>query len=155
MLLLAGLTVLFIKLDQDRKKLARRILGPSAAEIPAGTALRRNLRRICALAALFFLISAACVPQWGIELAPVTEMRGSLIVAVDVSYSMAAKDLKPNRLEHARMLLNDLAERLAEYRVGIVAFAGKAYTQCPLTDDAEAIKYFAGTSVAFIAMYII
>lgn len=143
MLLLAGLAVLFIKLDQDRKKLARRILGPSAAEIPAGTALRRNLRRICALAALFFLISAACVPQWGIELAPVTEMRGSLIVAVDVSYSMAAKDLKPNRLEHARMLLNDLAERLAEYRVGIVAFAGKAYTQCPLTDDAEAIKYFA------------
>ena len=143
MLLLAGITVLFIKLDRDRKKIARRILGPSAAEVPQGTMLRRNLRRICAVAALFFLIAAACVPQWGIELAPVTEMRGSLIVAVDVSYSMAAKDLKPNRLEHARMLLNDLSERLAEYRVGIIAFAGKAYTQCPLTDDSEAIKYFA------------
>ena len=143
LLALAGLAVLFFRLESGRKKLAGRILGPEAAKVSAGVSFRRNVRLACAIAGLFFLIAAACVPQWGVELAPVTDMRGSLIVAVDVSLSMAAKDLKPNRLEHARLLLNDLAERLSEYRVGIVAFAGRAYTQCPLTDDSEAIKYFA------------
>lgn len=143
MLALAGVAFLFYKLDKGRRILAERILGRAAANISSGTALRRTLRRICACAALFFLIAAACVPQWGVELAPVTDMRGSLIVAVDVSLSMSAQDLKPNRLEHARMLLNSLADKFTEYRIGIVAFAGKAYTQCPLTDDSEAIKFFA------------
>ena len=142
MLALAGITFLFVRLDKGRHILAERILGKAAARLPEGVAMRRTLRRICAIAALFFLIAAACVPQWGVELAPVTDLRGSIIVAVDVSLSMAAKDLKPTRLEHARMLLNDISDKFAEYRMGIVAFAGKAYTQCPLTDDSEAIKYF-------------
>lgn len=142
LLALAGITFLFVNLDKGRHLLAERILGKSGARLPEGVALRRTLRRICAIAALFFLIAAACVPQWGVELSPVTDLRGNIIVAVDVSLSMAAKDLKPSRLEHARMLLNDIADKFAEYRMGIVAFAGKAYTQCPLTDDAEAIKYF-------------
>lgn len=143
LLALAGIMFLFARLEQGRRVIARRVLGKRAAELPPGVRTRRILRLVFAGLALFFLIAAACVPQWGVELAPVTDLRGSIIVAIDVSLSMAAKDLKPSRLDNARMLLNDISDRFSEYRMGIVAFSGKAYTQCPLTDDAEAIRYFA------------
>jgi Ca-activated chloride channel family protein len=55
---------------------------------------------------------------------------------------MTAKDLKPSRLENAKLMLGALAEKFPDYRIGVVAFAGRAYIQCPLTTDLDAIKYF-------------
>jgi len=94
------------------------------------------------LAALAFLLAAAGGPQWGVEMAPVTDLGGSLVVAVDASASMGAKDLKPSRMENAKMMLAALADKFQDYRVGIIAFSGDAYVQCPLTTDSDAIKYF-------------
>ncbi|OGS43873.1 MAG: hypothetical protein A3J79_13765, partial [Elusimicrobia bacterium RIFOXYB2_FULL_62_6] len=76
-------------------------------------------------------------------LAPVTELNGNIVIAVDTSLSMAARDLKPSRLENARLLLSAIAEQFADYRIGVAAFAGQAYIQCPLTTDKDAITYFA------------
>lgn len=103
---------------------------------------RKVLRDRLYLAALLALVFAAAGPQWGMELAPVTDLQGNLVIAVDTSASMGAKDLKPTRLANAKLLLNSLVDKFPDYRIGIVAFSGEAFVQCPLTTDAEALKYF-------------
>ena len=92
--------------------------------------------------AIFFLSISLSRPQWG-KKTDLSGRRGiDVIIAIDTSKSMLAEDLKPNRLENAKTSLGLLAEELAGNRVGLVAFAGRAFVQCPLTTDIEAIKLF-------------
>ena len=150
-LVLAWLTAAFaallffrFKAEESRLAAAGLLLGPAFGRMNAGTAAaRRRLRGVLYIAALGLGFLAAAGPQWGTELTAVTDLKGNIIIAVDTSLSMAAKDLKPSRLENARLLLGAIAEKFADYRIGVVAFAGDAYTQCPLTTDQEAISYFA------------
>ncbi|MBQ3667022.1 MAG: VWA domain-containing protein, partial [Elusimicrobiaceae bacterium] len=89
-----------------------------------------------------FLFVALAGPQWGIE---VTEAQGSFaqtVIAVDVSASMRAQDVKPTRLENAKRMLQMLVTRLREDRLGIIAFTSKAFIQCPITTDTDALNYF-------------
>ncbi len=65
-----------------------------------------------------------------------------VMVALDVSNSMLAQDLKPNRLERAKQLLNKLVEKMGDNRMGLVVFAGQAYLQMPLTADLAAAKMY-------------
>jgi tetratricopeptide (TPR) repeat protein len=65
-----------------------------------------------------------------------------VMIAIDVSKSMLAKDIQPNRLERAKQLLNKLIDKLSNDRIGIVVFAGKAYLQMPLTADHSAAKMY-------------
>src|SRR5690606_27412196 len=65
-----------------------------------------------------------------------------LIVAVDASRSMHARDVLPSRLARAKLELASFIDRLAGDRVGLVAFAGEAFVQCPLTHDYAAAKLF-------------
>lgn len=113
----------------------RRLSGEPALE-------RKALRDRLYLAALLLLAFAAAGPQWGMELAAVTDLQGNLVIAVDTSASMSAKDLKPSRLANAKLLINSLVDKFPDYRIGIVAFSGEAFVQCPLTTDTEALKYF-------------
>jgi len=69
-----------------------------------------------------------------------------VMIALDVSKSMLAGDIKPNRLERARQLVNKLIDRLQNDRLGIVVFAGKAYLQMPLTADHSAAKMYLSTA---------
>ena len=81
-------------------------------------------------------------PQIGQELSTV-QLRGSTIfILFDVSKSMLAEDLKPNRLERSKIMLSGLLERLTGNRVGIIAFAGEPFVFCPLTYDLMAAKQF-------------
>ncbi|HNW44372.1 MAG TPA: VWA domain-containing protein [Elusimicrobiales bacterium] len=149
--LLAWLTAAFAALvffrsraEEKRRALARLVLGPAAERLDSAPgAGRRGLRDFFFLAALGLAVAAAAGPQWGVELSPVTDLKGNIVIAVDTSLSMAARDLKPSRLENARLLLGAIAEQFADYRIGVAAFAGQAYIQCPLTTDQEAITYFA------------
>ncbi len=68
-----------------------------------------------------------------------------LMVAVDVSNSMLAQDVKPNRLERAKQVLNKVIEKLGDNRMGLVVFAGQAYLQMPLTPDLSAAKMYVST----------
>ena len=111
------------------------------------------------LVCVALLFTALAGPQWGIE---VTQSQGSFaqtVIAVDVSASMRAQDAKPNRLENAKRMLQMLTTRLREDRLGIIAFTSKAFIQCPITTDTDALNYFinalqpdmlpvAGTSLA-------
>ncbi len=65
-----------------------------------------------------------------------------IMIALDVSNSMLAQDITPNRLERAKQLLNKLIDKLDNDRIGIVVFAGKAYLQMPLTGDHSATKMY-------------
>jgi tetratricopeptide (TPR) repeat protein len=65
-----------------------------------------------------------------------------VMIAIDISKSMLAKDIQPNRLERAKQVLNKLIDKLDNDRIGIVVFAGKAYLQMPLTADHSAAKMY-------------
>jgi Ca-activated chloride channel family protein len=93
-------------------------------------------------AGLCLFALALAQPQCGSR-TELARRRGiDLVVAVDASKSMLARDVAPDRLDRAKLELNALLDSLKGDRVGIVAFAGDAYVQCPLTSDYAAAKLF-------------
>lgn len=92
--------------------------------------------------ALVLFAFALAQPQCG-ERAEVTKRRGiDVVVALDASKSMYARDITPSRIDRARLELSSLLDTLKGDRVAIVAFAGDAFVQCPLTSDYAAAKMF-------------
>lgn len=92
--------------------------------------------------ALFFLIIALARPQWGSEV-QVVEQRGiEIMIALDISQSMMAEDIKPNRLSRAKLTIVDLMNRLEGNEVGLVLFAGDSFIQFPLTFDFATARSF-------------
>lgn len=96
------------------------------------------------LAYLFFVLGLAN-PQIGSKLEEVKREGIDIMIALDLSNSMLAEDLKPNRLEKSKRAISKLVERLHSDRIGIVVFGGEAYTQLPLTSDLSAAKLFLRT----------
>jgi len=94
---------------------------------------------------LLAAIVAAARPQWGTRLEPVTRRGVDVVVVLDNSLSMAAEDLAPSRLVHARQAIDSLLELLAGDRVALVTFAGQASLVCPLTLDHAAVRLFLDT----------
>lgn len=85
--------------------------------------------------AFALLVTALCRPQWG-QVAVEQQGRGpDILVALDVSRSMLADDLAPNRLAAAKAAVAELLARLRGERIGLIAFAGSAFLVCPLTTD--------------------
>jgi Ca-activated chloride channel family protein len=98
----------------------------------------RRVRLGLVLAALAALAVAAMGPQWGLRWEQ-TQRRGlDIVIALDVSKSMLAQDLKPSRLARAKLAVLDLLPMLQGDRVALVAFAGTSFLQCPLTTDYDA-----------------
>jgi Ca-activated chloride channel family protein len=89
-----------------------------------------------------FLALALARPQWGAKLEEVQRKGVDVIIAMDVSNSMLAEDVKPSRLVRAREEVAALIDSLEGDRVGLVAFAGEPYVACPLTLDYSAAKVF-------------
>jgi Ca-activated chloride channel family protein len=142
----AGLLFLRFKAEEKRQAAARLLLGPSFDRLKAGPAAAlRRVRGLLYIFALGLAVIAVSGPQWGSELTPITDLKGNIVIAVDASLSMGARDVKPSRMENARLLLSAIADKFADYRIGVVAFAGDAYVQCPLTTDGSAIDYFASS----------
>jgi Ca-activated chloride channel family protein len=92
--------------------------------------------------ALLSLIIALADPQTGSRLEKVKRKGIDLMICLDVSNSMLAQDIKPNRLERAKQSIIRLIDNLEGDRLGIIVFAGKAYTQLPITTDYAAAKMF-------------
>jgi Ca-activated chloride channel family protein len=127
LILLPLLALLFFATHQGRQRRLRAVVEPRrAAAFGLRTlGLRRQFRGLALWTALGLAIVALARPQWGEEVQEVTYRGLDLIVALDCSTSMLAEDLKPNR-----------------DRFGLVAFAGTAFLQCPLTIDYGAAKMF-------------
>ncbi|MDR1303234.1 MAG: VWA domain-containing protein, partial [Puniceicoccales bacterium] len=90
---------------------------------------------LCATALIGFALTA---PKWGYKEEERHVQGIDLLIAVDVSKSMLAEDIKPNRLERTKLAIVDLAKSFAGHRLGLIAFAGNAFLQCPLTLDHNA-----------------
>ena len=89
-----------------------------------------------------FLLLALTRPQWGYQWEDYKQEGVDIIIALDVSRSMLAEDIKPNRLERAKRKISDLLYMLRGDRIGLVAFAGTSFVQCPLTLDYAAARIF-------------
>ena len=94
---------------------------------------------------LMLLITGLANPQIGTKLEEVKREGVDIIVALDVSNSMKAEDIRPNRLERAKQAISRLIDQLENDRIGIVVFAGQAYVQLPITADFGAAKLFLST----------
>src|SRR5260221_1016239 len=98
---------------------------------------RQKFRMVLMVATVIFLILALARPQWGYIKEEARQTGLDIIVAIDVSNSMLAEDVAPNRLARAKLAALDLMRRAKTDRLGLIAFAGSAFLQCPLTlDDA-------------------
>ncbi len=106
---------------------------------------RKNWRFIIFLIALLNLIIALSNPQIGSKLEKVKRKGIDMIIAVDISNSMLAEDIKPNRLIRSKRAISKLVDNLQGDRIGIIVFAGSAYTQLPITTDYSAAKMFLST----------
>jgi Ca-activated chloride channel family protein len=104
------------------------------------SATRQKVRIACLLGAVVLLILVLARPQWGFDWEE-TKLRGlDIVVAIDTSKSMLADDIVPNRLARAKLAAIDLMQQAKSDRLGVVAFAGRAFLQCPLTADDTAFR---------------
>lgn len=104
------------------------------------SANRQRIRLGCLLLAVICLILALARPQWGFHWEEVKQRGLDIVVAIDTSKSMLAGDIAPNRLARAKLAALDLMKRARADRLGLVAFAGGAFLQCPLTIDDSAFS---------------
>lgn len=144
-LLTLGVLAFVLRVSLKRKdRITRELFGGAAYDAMFAKVWRKgqNIKEILFFAALFFIFTAMAAPQWGLEKIKATAGASYVVLAVDVSSSMKATDLKPDRIENAKVMLKMLSESLPQSRIGIVAFTSEAYTQCPITSDTRALKYF-------------
>jgi Ca-activated chloride channel family protein len=107
---------------------------------------RRVWRRWLGVAALALAVLASARPRFGLTLTEVRRRGNDVFVALDVSSSMLAEDLAPSRIAVAKRKLGLLLSSLHGDRVGVIAFAGDAFLQCPLTLDVDAAALFLGSA---------
>jgi Ca-activated chloride channel family protein len=135
--------IVWTRLRAHRRGLERGLSGPMAARLTGHISLRRRTgRMLLLLAAGLLLVLGAARPQRGTQYVTATRRGIDVLVALDLSESMLAEDLKPNRLRRARHEIGGIIDRLQGDRVGLVAFAGAAFVQCPLTLDYAAARMF-------------
>ena len=103
---------------------------------------KRLFKRSLILFAAFTIVLALCQPHFRKKEITVERKGVDVMILLDVSHSMLAKDIAPTRLDKAKLELETLVEKLGSDRIGIVAFAGDAFIQCPLTTDHNAVKLF-------------
>jgi Ca-activated chloride channel family protein len=101
---------------------------------------RRKIKYTLLIAAAVFLIIALAGPEHGFDLQEVEQNGLDVVVAIDTSKSMLAQDIAPDRLERAKLAALELMQSANADRLGLVAFAGQAFLECPLTVDDTAFE---------------
>jgi Ca-activated chloride channel homolog len=110
-----------------------------SSRLSGGKSRRHLISFTLEMIGLILLILGIARPQWGFTEKTVEGQGRSIIVAIDTSRSMLAADMAPNRLTRAKLAAQDLIASLPGDRIGLIAFAGKAFLQAPLTTDHEAL----------------
>ena len=100
------------------------------------------LKIVFTLLAIALFVVAIANPQIGTRLEEVKREGVDIIIALDVSNSMKAEDIRPNRLERSKQAISRLIDKLQNDRIGMIVFAGQAYVQLPITSDYSAAKLF-------------
>ncbi len=144
LLIIPFLVLLFVLAVVSRKRARKKYADPTlhSVLIPDLSTFRYLLKFLLVAGALALFIFSLAGPRVGSKLREVEKTGRELIFALDVSNSMLAEDLKPNRLEVAKMALNNLLGKLENDKVGLIVFAGDAYVQIPITTDYAAARLF-------------
>lgn len=145
--LLVAVPLLLLLWVRDENRRARRLALLVDSGLLSSLALgvsdaRRAWRRSLAIASFALLVLAAAGPESGGQTELLPQRGLDVLFVIDVSRSMRARDVLPDRLERAKAEIAAVLPRLSDHRVGVVAFAGTAFVQCPLTTDIEAVRLF-------------
>ena len=150
-LLAAPAGLLFWELLRTRRfagvlhpKILRAEAGLKSVSLSGGSTapFSSSRRRLLLCAGLAFGVVALARPQWGRVDEPVFDQSRDIVIALDVSRSMLTPDVKPSRLERAKLLIQSLLDRLSGERVGLVVFSGTAFLQAPVSADYEILREF-------------
>jgi Ca-activated chloride channel family protein len=141
LLLIPLLIALFVRSEQRgferlQEFVSARLLPQLAATVNRP---RRILRFALLLLGLALAIASLAQPRWGYTFEDVKRKGLDLLIAVDTSRSMLSNDVQPNRLDRVKLAVQDLIAQLQGDRVGLIAFAGRAFLQAPLTIDYDAV----------------
>lgn len=140
-----ALVFIFLRLKR-RKKLDKfgdiRLIDSLMPDI---SSYKPHLRYIILMAALLFFVIGIANPQIGSKVEEFKREGVDVVIAIDVSKSMMAEDIKPNRLSRAKQAVSRLIDELRNDRIGIIVFAGNAFLQLPLTSDYSAAKLLLST----------
>ncbi|MFC1725187.1 VWA domain-containing protein [candidate division KSB1 bacterium] len=137
------LVFIYISFKLKRSALERFASSELIKKLALNTSRQKQIfKSVILVIALSSLIIAIARPQIGTKLENVQREGLDIIVAIDVSESMLAEDITPNRLEKAKHEIANFIDKLEGDRIGIVAFAGEAFTQAPLTLDYGTAKMF-------------
>ena len=144
LLVLPFLIVFVVWAFRQKKKSLLRFGHPEImARLSQSVSRKRQIwKNILILLGIAFVIVSLARPQFGTKLRTVKREGQDMIIALDVSLSMTAEDIKPNRLQKAKHEIGSLIDKLQGDRIGLIAFSGKAFVQCPLTLDYAAAKMF-------------
>jgi Ca-activated chloride channel family protein len=144
LLLLPVLVILWVFNNIRRKRAFKRLgeQGLVRKLVPELSGIRPGLKFFLGLLAITAVIIIMARPQFGSRLEEVKKQGVEVIIALDVSNSMLARDIQPDRLTRAKQALTRLIDNLENDKIGLIVFAGDAYTQIPITTDYISAKMF-------------
>lgn len=142
-----GVMLVLIYRIYKTKKTVSMLAGPRAVKhsLQHYSFIKVCLKAMLFSAALVFLVVALMRPQWNEFQETVVQEGRDVLIALDISRSMLAQDLKPDRLAFAKNKIKTLVKKLHTDRVGLLLFSGSTFLQCPLTHDISAFNMFLNT----------
>jgi Ca-activated chloride channel homolog len=147
LLLIPVIIAAFMIANYLKKRSLKRFAEPQMLRLlmPLQSATRPWIKILIFIFGYTSLIVALANPQTGSRMEEVKREGIDIFIALDVSNSMLAEDIAPNRLERSKQAVNRLIDKLTGDRIGIIVFAGKAYIQLPVTTDYAAARLFLST----------
>lgn len=144
LLIIPVMIVIFVALQIWKKRTQRKFADLALLKrlTPSRSSFKSTLKLAFLLVGLSFLIMGLVNPKIGTKLETVKREGVDIVFALDVSKSMLAEDIAPNRLEKAKRLVSEIINQLGSDRIGIIAYAGQAFPQLPITTDYGAAKMF-------------
>ncbi|MGB8316476.1 MAG: VWA domain-containing protein, partial [Ignavibacteriaceae bacterium] len=138
------IVLLFWYLTRFRRKLLGKFAQKDVQKLllPNYSWLKSSLKFGILILVYIFLVVAVSNPQVGTRMEEVKQSGIDVYILLDVSLSMEAEDIKPNRLDRAKFQISNLIQKLRGDRIGLIIFAGQAYVQFPLTSDYSAANLF-------------
>ncbi|MBQ7360913.1 MAG: VWA domain-containing protein [Bacteroidaceae bacterium] len=113
--------------------------------MPDVSAYRPNVKFWLSTIALALLVVVLARPQFGSKMESVTRQGIEVVIALDISNSMLAEDIAPNRLEKSKKIISKLIDKFENDKIGLIVFAGDAFVQLPITNDFVSAKMFMET----------
>ena len=142
--IIPAMIVVFLLVLWWKKRVQRKFSNPALLEklAPNSSTFKSTLKLIMLLLGVAFLVVSLVNPKMGSKLKTVKREGVDVVFALDVSRSMLAEDIAPNRLEKAKQIISKIIDKLGSDRVGIIIYAGNSYPLLPITTDHAAANMF-------------